>query len=820
MNCFIYDWDILSKNPVVIQGFALLNNHPILLKILNYHPWCYSKLRPEDIYRVCSRNRIPIIMAKSVRIKTSRCLLYPKYLSKVVFPNYNIMTLFLEKTGFSDSYMHEVGEISMITADNHLEYTGWIHVKKFTHIGNIYMISSFDQIKFLDITTETLPKIMTFDIECQVSQGTGMPRSYNPNDRIEMISIIFFTRNQTLDQILLYIAHSEETVIKTDEFVQVLPMYSELDLIKKFFTIIEEYNPIVITGYNIYGFDFKYILDRLRFYLHPLPNISPEKGNVTKITKTDWESSAYGYNSYDKLVLPGIIIVDLFLFFKRFKLEKYSLDYVSQKYLGTTKDDMSYGLMWKAFESRDIKILENVARYCIKDSSLVMELFNKFNLWEDVCEMSRSMRCRIEDIYTRGEQHKVLNQVVMECISRNIVLTPLIKRRDSWNTYSGAHVISPKKGVYNKCCVLDFQSLYPSILIAFNICPSVYDSNGLDVHEIKISETRVHKFSKRIVGILPGLVNNLLQKRISVKKQLGMIPNDSYEKIILDRRQNALKVCANSVYGIMGFERNIYFGMIECAESVTHMGRYFLEEISSYIPQNFPVDIIYGDTDSVMIIPNSYECQDFSSVAQIISKQVTATLPRPMALNFESYYDKIILMSKKRYILYHNGNLKYKGVMSARRGYCQYAKDIYNDTIMSIFLGKSNDKIISDIDMTIYQLLQGNIGLDKLSMTKSIKNIGDYKIEPPHVHLAKRLISLGHEILPGSRIEYLFVTKGKKQGEKMYILSEIISENLPIDYLYYIKHQVASQLDDLLDIIGYNKYVTNITKKLEFLYVM
>ena len=143
---------------------------------------------------------------------------------------------------------------------------------------------------------------------------------------------------------------------------------------------------------------------------------------------------------------------------------------------------------------------------------------------------------------------------------------------------------------------LDFQSLYPSIIIAFNICPSTYcrpNSNTFMVGE--------HGFRKSRVGLLPGMIKSILDERKAVKKRMVEYNKDTVEYIVLDRRQNALKICANSVYGMMGFKNSRYFGHVGCAESVTTVGRNLLSEIVEYIVGAYPVRVIYGDTDSCML---------------------------------------------------------------------------------------------------------------------------------------------------------------------------------------------------------------------------
>ena len=186
----------------------------------------------------------------------------------------------------------------------------------------------------------------------------------------------------------------------------------------------------------------------------------------------DWTSGAYGSNSYERLVVGGRVILDMYLYFRRMKLDKYSLNFVSEKFLGEGKNDMPYARMAAAFESGDVAVLKEVAEYCIQDSVLVMRLFDKVQMWIDACEIAKITRCGMEEIYTRGEQMKMVSQCVAECAKRDIVLQPQLP--SEWKQYEGAYVLDPVKGVYDGCSILDFQSLYPSIIIAYNICPSTY----------------------------------------------------------------------------------------------------------------------------------------------------------------------------------------------------------------------------------------------------------------------------------------------------------------------------------------------------------
>ncbi|KAF8583032.1 ribonuclease H-like protein, partial [Ramaria rubella] len=283
-----------------------------------------------------------------------------------------------------------------------------------------------------------------------------------------------------------------------------------------FGNIVLEGDPDIITGYNI--FDFDYILKRCKLFLIPLPEIS--RSGETTSHPVAWSSSAYGENFYNRIEASGRIFIDMMIFFQRMNLGSYSLDFISRKFLGIGKKDISHENVW-----RDRSLIEEYARYCVNDSVLTIDLFNMFYMWTEVCEMSRAMMCSIEDIYTRGEQMKVLNQVVYSCISRGIVLKK-IEQKEQWTNIKGALVMEPEIGLYRNCSVVDFQSMYLSIMILYNVCPSTFIG--------------YKKFSTETVGILPYVAQQLISERKKVKEKIK--DSDGMVRQILNSRQMSLKI--------------------------------------------------------------------------------------------------------------------------------------------------------------------------------------------------------------------------------------------------------------------------------------
>lgn len=738
---YIYSWELLGENPIIIRGHGLGENNSYVHIDKSYEHFCYYETRTLSGTR------------GSVQASTSE----------------DISTMGIFKKQYSKNrrelrgHMSEISLIASFTAAEKISYCGFYPSEESKNIP--------------------CPLILSFDIETS-TPNTGMPVPYLETDKVEMIGCIF--QRYKSSSIEKFVIHLSDYKIVLDD-VTSLPCSDELAIIDKFFGLIADMNPDVITGFNIYGFDLDFIVSKLRYYMHYTTMCSRPSLKHMIVEPMDWQSSAYGHNRYNRIRIPGRVIFDIMLYFKRFKLEKYSLGHISETFLEKGKKDLSYEDMAERFRKRED--LNEVADYCLVDSLLVLELFNKFNIWTELCESSAVMRCDIEDLYTRGEQLKITNQIIKECIDREVIL---VKREVGLQKdYQGAAVLEPVIGIHENCTVLDFASLYPSIIIAFNVCPSTVKS----------------KFNKRNVGLFPSCIKNLLSSRKAVKKTLaddiGEGKLTEIEKIVLDKKQNALKICANSMYGVMGFASNKYFGSIECAEKVTKIGRESLIEVSKFIQGNYDCEIIYGDTDSFMIkFPKSLSREGSVELSRRIASDVSDLLPDPMTLNFEDYFDKMILLSKKRYIMAKGPVIKYKGVMIARRGYCRFAKDLYKEVILKIASGDSPDIIESYINKSMVRLLSGQVPMDQLSMTKSVKDIDDYKVDAPQVLMAKRLVSGGAEVTAGTRLEYVFVeSESTRQGDKMYTPEEVRTMNLKIDNKYYIKTQVANQLRELISLM-------------------
>ena len=347
---------------------------------------------------------------------------------------------------------------------------------------------------------------------------------------------------------------------------------------------------------------------------------------------------------------------------KEQKLPSYTLNNVSSTFLGQHKEEVHYSMIRGLFE-KDEFTRRKLAIYCLKDAYLPLQLMTKLLSIYNLTEMARVTGVPISFLFKRGQQIKVASQLYRRTKEEGMVV-PTIKVEKGVSddiAYEGATVIEPSKGFYEAPVVtLDFASLYPSIMIAHNICYSTLVPKELVG---KIPADKVEKgpsdcyFVKKEVreGLLPSILKRLLDARKRARDLLAK-EKDPFTKAVLNGRQLALKISANSVYGFTGAVR----GMLPCiaiSSTVTSYGRDMIFHTKTIVEQHyntsagFPYNakVLYGDTDSVMVLFGVSTVKEAMDLGKEASGVVTKTFPPPIKLEYEKVYKPYLLLTKKRY---------------------------------------------------------------------------------------------------------------------------------------------------------------------------
>jgi DNA polymerase elongation subunit (family B) len=501
-----------------------------------------------------------------------------------------------------------------------------------------------------------------------------------------------------------------------------------------------------------------------------------------------------------------------------------------------------------------------IAKYCIQDCDLVLTLMAKLDTLVNARGMADVCVVPIGYIFLRGQGIKIFSAVVYNASKRNqIIMTQ--ESLEGEGSYEGAIVLPPKIGMYldQPIPVLDFNSLYPSNMIAFNLSPDTlvyvktYDAKGrkikhegTDGTEFKDKGYTIDEIGydiyddnkspsgrticgfvqpksddPRTIGVLPLTLDFLLKKRKETRKIMESIEDDA-QKAVLNGLQLAYKVVANSVYGQCG-ARTSPIRKMEVAACTTAAGRDRIHFAKNIVETEFGGEVIYGDTDSIFIKFPTKDLAEAIKLGQESAERITALCRKPYKIEYEKTFYPFILFCRKRYV-----GLKYEtdttyckratmGVALKRRDNAPIVKDIFGGAL-DILLESRNIKPAQDFvkDMLV-KLMKNEFPLEKFIITKQLRD--DYKNPGQIAHrvLADRMEErdAGNAPQVGDRLPYIYVANRrdeKKQGDKIEHVEYVKEKGLKPDVEFYITNQVQNPVAQLFALAidqldGYRKRV-------------
>ena len=567
-----------------------------------------------------------------------------------------------------------------------------------------------------------------------------------------------------------------------------------------------------------------------------------------------------------------------------FVIDSYEeLDIKNSKYnWGLAKDDVT------PQEIFDLANGDNfdrwtVGKYCLADCDNVLWLLLKVDVITDKIEMSNLCDVPLSYLMLRGQGIKLQSYVSKKCGEKN-TLMPTVQKNNISDGYEGAHVFTPKTGLYleDPVACVDYSSLYPSSIISENLShdskvwtkeydlsnnlilqTGEKDKNGNYIYDnlfdlgytyvdvkydtFKYKRVTEKAAAKKVVvgykicrfaqfpeeggkAIMPAILEDLLAARKSTRKLIPL-QTDEFMKNILDKRQLSIKVTANSLYGQMGAVTSAFYEP-DVASATTAIGRKLLFYGRDIIEKCYAnkrmvlsdgrevivnADCIYGDTDSVFFKFNIVDAKTGKKIinkealkytielAKQAGKLASKFLKRPHDLEYEKTFWPWVLLSKKRYvgILYEDdpekGKLKYMGIVLKRRDNAPVVKDIYGGVITKLVETRKISKSLEFVDSEINKLLKGEIILDKLLVTKSLRGYYKNPKQIAHKVLAERIGARDSGNKPGSgdRINYAYIVNPNKkalQGEKIETPDFVKENHLQLDYEHYISNQIMKPL--------------------------
>ena len=681
--------------------------------------------------------------------------------------------------------------------------------------------------------------VASVDIECNSSTGKFPDANILGDACFQIaISLCKFGSDEPYDKTCLCYKQTDSNL----EGCDIRSYATEKEMLEAFQKYLHSKDIDIITGWNIFGFDMEYIYKRAQINKcnYDFYNLGKLKDIDSQLVIKKLSSSALGDNFLKLLPMSGRFIFDLFHEVKKgYKLDSYKLDSVSKLYLGDQKIDMAPKEMFARYREEDPVKLREVAEYCIKDTLLPHRLMKKLCILLNLVEMAKATWVPVPFLVERGQQIKVFSQLTKKARELGFMVPTIRYGSLPEEPYEGATVLEAQKGAYyTPITALDFEALYPSIMMAHNLCYSSYVMDerkygnipGIEYETFNIGD-RTYKFAQDVPSLLPAILSELKQFRKQAKRDMAAATG--FMKEVYNGKQLAYKISMNSVYGFTGAGKGI-LPCVPIASTTTSKGRSMIEETKNYVEKNFPGSYVrYGDTDSVMIefdvgdrtgeeaIAYSWE------VGERAAEECSALFKKPNNLELEKVYCPYFLYSKKRYAAklwtkgkddnMHMDYIDVKGLQLVRRDNTPHVREVSKE-LLDVILTSSDPGPPKELAKErAIELLSGDVPNQKLILSQglsdsykvggksvSVTSSESVNINQSHVQVVTKMRQRkpGSEPQSGDRVPYLLTKTGDpkaKAFEKSEDPKYVEEHSIPVDYHYYFLNKFLNPVCDLLD---------------------
>ncbi|WP_297436513.1 DNA polymerase [Thermococcus sp.] len=615
-------------------------------------------------------------------------------------------------------------------------------------------------------------KMMSFDIETLYHEGEEFAEG-----PILMIS---------------YADENEARVItwKKIDLPYVDVVSTEKEMIKRFLKVVKDKDSDVLITYNGDNFDFAYLKKRC------------EKLGIKFVLGRDGsEPKIQRMGDRFAVEVKGRIHFDLYPVIRHtVNLPTYTLEAVYEAIFGKPKEKVYAEEIAAAWESGEG--LERVAKYSMEDARATFELGREFLPME--AQLSRLVGQSLWDV-SRSSTGNLVEWFLLRAAYRRNELAPnkpdgreLARRRGG---YAGGYVKEPEKGLWTNIVYLDFRALYPSIIITHNVSPDTLNREGCRGYDT--APQVGHRFCKDVPGFIPSLLGDLLEERQKIKRKMKA-SIDPLEKKLLDYRQHAIKILANSYYGYYGYAKARWYCR-ECAESVTAWGRQYIETTIREIGEKFGFKVLYADTDGFFATIPGADAETVKKKAREFLKYINAKLPGLLELEYEGFYVRGFFVTKKKYaVIDEEGKITTRGLEIVRRDWSEIAKETQARVLEALLRDGNVKEAVEIVKAVTEDLTKYRVPLERLVIHEQItRELKDYKATGPHVAIAKRLQARGIKVKPGTIISYVVLKGSGKISDRAILVSEYDPKRHRYDPDYYIENQVLPAVLRILEAFNY-----------------
>ncbi len=567
-------------------------------------------------------------------------------------------------------------------------------------------------------------------------------------------------------------------IISDKDFKNSVSLKTEEELLEKFKEELLKFDPDIITGWNLIDFDLKYLYERFKKC-----NIDFTLGRDNTKCTIRIEKDFFKDSKAD---FPGRQVIDgiSLLKWNFIKLSDYKLETAAKEILKENKL-IKFQNKGNEIDSLYKNDKQKLIDYNLQDAKLVYNIIKKSNALDVALQKSLITGMPLDRVSASIASLDSL--YIPKAIERKVICNNS-KFEEKEKGITGGFVMESVPGIYDYILVLDFKSLYPSIIRTFNIDPLSYI--GQEIKEKNIIRAPNGACFKNENGILPEIIKELLELREKAAKERNEL------------ERYAIKILSNSFFGVLA-NPNCRFYNYNIANAITYFGQFLIRLTATEIEKK-GFKVIYADTDSNFVISNAKNLEEANKIGLKLQKELNLfykgyvkkfyNRESYLKLEYEKCFIKFLMPSirsgktaaKKRYaglLTDKDGkeNIEFTGLEFVRSDWTDLAKKFQNELLMKIFHNEEIEDFIKDF---VKDVRSGKYD-DLLVYKKSIrKNIQDYALEAQHVKAAKKL-----ETLESNKIEYVITEDGPEPIQNI---------KHKIDYEHYINKQLKPIADTIL----------------------
>ncbi|CAA7058420.1 unnamed protein product [Microthlaspi erraticum] len=646
----------------------------------------------------------------------------------------------------------------------------------------------------------------------------------------------------------------------------------EKQLLSHFIETLCRWDPDILVGWDIQGGSLGFLAERaaqlgIRFLDNISRTPSPTKTNdsenkrnlgnsllqdplvadpVAQVQEVVIEDE-WGRTHASGVHVGGRIVLNAWRLIRgEVKLNMYTMEAVAEAVLRQKIPSIPYKVLTQWFSSGPAGARYRCIEYVIRRANLNLEIMSQLDLINRTSELARVFGIDFFSVLSRGSQYRVESMLLRLAHTKNyLAISPGNQQVASQPAMECVPlVMEPESAFYDDpVIVLDFQSLYPSMIIAYNLCfctcvgklahlkmntlgVSSYslDPNVLqDLNQILQTPNSVMYMPPEVRrGILPRLLEEILSTRIMVKKAMKKLtPSEAVLHRIFNARQLALKLIANVTYGYTAAGFSGRMPCAELADSIVQCGRSTLEKAISFVKANDKWDarVVYGDTDSMFVLLKGRTVKEAFVIGQEIASAITEMNPHPVTLKMEKVYHPCFLLTKKRYVGYSyespdqtEPTFDAKGIETVRRDTCTAVSKTMEQSLRLFFETKNISKVKSYLYRQWKRILQGRVSLQDFIFAKEVR-LGTYSTRdssplPPAAIVATKSMRADPRTEPryAERVPYVVI-----HGEPGARLVDMVVDPLVLldidspyrlNDLYYISKQIIPALQRVFGLVG------------------